>query len=158
MHYQRTYSWFLNILLEFFLNFLIVICTHLFLFHFRWSTEMRRDISCPQTWKLRALPSFKVTLFPVLLLFQGKPSLHSVEAWVLMPARWWSLLLPQPRCLTKSGISIASMRMTPSISGRETCPLTWDRTSTWWSRGRGSPRYCRALWVPSMGSKKERVL
>lgn len=157
VHYQRTYSWFLNIFLEFFLNFLILIVTHLFSFRFWWSAEMRRDISYVQTWKLHALP-FELTLFPVFLLFQGKPSLHSVEAWVLMPARWWSPLPPRPPCLTRSGTSIASMRTTRSISGRGTCPLTSDRTSTWWSRGRGSPRYCRALWVPLMGREKERVL
>lgn len=140
--------------LEFFLKFFYCDSYSLVLL----SAEMRKDISSVQTWKLHALPSSELTLFPVFHLFQGQPSIPSVEAWVLMPARWWSLLLPQPRCLTRSGTSIASTRMTPSISGRETCPLTSDRTSTWWSRGRGSPRYCRALWVPLMGRKKERVL
>lgn len=106
---------------------------------------------CPDL-KLVSMPSFGwLIILPYFYLFQVKPTIRRVEAWVLMPVRWWSLLLPRPRCLTKSGTLIASMRMTQSIFGREICLLTWDRTSTWWSKGRGSLRYCRALWVGLRG-------
>lgn len=112
---------------------------------------------CPGSDVIFFAPLLMVTCSS-LCSVAGEAHQASVAAWVLMPVRWWSLLLPPPQCLTKSGTSIASMRMTQSIFGRETCLLTCDRTSIWWSRERGSLRYCRALWVGLKGGWKQKIV
>lgn len=81
-----------------------------------------------------------------------------IEAWVLRPARGWSQPLHLPASLTKRDILTASMKMTLTTSVKETCLLTLGKTSTWWNKGRESPRYCRVLWVGLKGGKEMKTV
>lgn len=50
------------------------------------------------------------------------------------------------------------MKMTLTTSVKETCLLTLGKTSTWWNKGRESPRYCRVLWVGLKGGKEMKTV
>ncbi len=92
---------------------------------------------------------------PSLAASRGRVGGRAASTWVRW--RWGRLrgLLPCP-CRTttpRSATSTAWTRVTLSTSAAGTCRRTWGRTSTWWSRRRGSPRSCRVQYVAASSFK-----